>query len=620
MIDTTFLRTKLSGITMTTVRSLRLPTLGWAAAAGRVLTALWVIAVTGQFALAQQPPTHWLHAGVMPPGAIGAQRLLRGGPLSCHVQPIELLVPEGASIEVASQGGFATPHADRQLVGLRLAQVYRMRVTGVPNYPETPVYPSVELIDRLYPPAGRELEFALPIELTSEELQLAAEGSFVTRVIYVEDPALALPVFQKEGQQWFEARQGDDPLVVADTLGRPIAILRIGSRAPSGWSEGPGCIEPPVEFYDNVPQTAEATSKEASLERLASHEEVWNGPSPSDCPAGCPAESCPTESCPASGCPVGGCDSCGPCVSCTGPTPRDEIVCDGGDAGPPVGVREDWSIDGLDQQDTVVHFDTLDGRVLVQPSNRVCLYAPRFGAVRRVVSAVADQQRIRLGAMVEDIQPVRADDVLEPSTTLQNLSPVAKIGQLPPGLLRQREQAGEFQARVVVREVVDLIKPYCELQVVKLGLVDNTEKAWLAKSALAALTWTGDQAAQVTIGGKSAQAFTSALQPGVIYSPQQPDPCIRLIKLASTDHAKPGEEVDFTLRFDNIGGQQVGNVTIVDNLSTRLEYVPNSAQASVEAAFSSSENGLGSLVLRWEIKAPVDPGKGGVLQFKARVR
>lgn len=576
---------------------------------------MWAIAVTGQLAPAQQPPTHWLHAGVMPPGAIGAQRLLRGGPLSCHVQPVEVSVPEGASIEIVSQGGFATPHADRQLVGLRLAQVYRMRVTGVPNYPETPVYPSVELIDRLYPPAGKELQFALPIELTREDLQLAAEGSFITRVIYVEDPALALPVVQSEGQQWFEARQGEDPLVVADTLGRPIAILRIGSRAPSGWAEGSGCAEPPVEFYDNVSQTAEATSEEASAERLASHEEVWNGPAVCDSPNGCPAEGCQSGSCQ-----PGGCDACGPCDPCTGPTPRDEIVCDGGDGGPPVGVREDWSIDGLDQQDTIVHFDTLDGRVLVQPSNRVCLYAPRFGAVRRVVNAVADQQRIRLGAMVEDIQPVRADEVLEPSTTLQNLSPVAKIGQLPPGLLRQREQAGEFQARVVVREVVDLIKPYCEFQVIKLGLVDNSEKAWLAKSALAALTWTGDQAPQVTIEGKAAQAFTSALQPGVIYSPQQPDPCIRLIKLASTDHAKPGEVVEFTLRFDNIGGQQVGNVTIVDNLSTRLEYVPNSAQASVDAGFSTSENGLGSLVLRWEIEAPVEPNKGGVLQFKARVR
>jgi len=92
------------------------------------------------------------------------------------------------------------------------------------------------------------------------------------------------------------------------------------------------------------------------------------------------------------------------------------------------------------------------------------------------------------------------------------------------------------------------------------------------------------------------------------------------VKLASTGHALPGEEVTFTLRFDNIGDQVIGNVTIVDNLTTRLEYVPDSARSSVEAKFSTEANDVGSLVLRWEIKAPVEPGAGGVLTFCCKVR
>lgn len=353
-----------------------------------------------------------------------------------------------------------------------------------------------------------------------------------------------------------------------------------------------------------VAQAARLSAPSSDVQ-LVSHFEQ----SPSDCPGGCNRD--------------GGCSTCGPCapcMPCNGPTPSDEIICDGGDYGPEVGVRADWSIDGLGQQDTVAHYDTLDGRVLVEPSNRVCIYAPRFGAVRRVVTLVEDGQRVRIGALVEDIQPVRADEVLEPGATLQNLQPIAKVAELPPGLLLERQQLGELEARVVVREIRDMIKPYCNVQVVKLGLIDNSEKPWLAKSALAAITWTGDQAAQVTIGGKSTQVFTSALQPGLLYGLEEPEPCLRLIKLASTDQAKPGEIVEFTLRFDNVGGQPIGNVTIVDNLATRLEYVPGSASASIEAAFSTSENGQGSLVLRWEIQDPLEVGKGGVLQFKARVR
>ena len=57
-------------------------------------------------------------------------------------------------------------------------------------------------------------------------------------------------------------------------------------------------------------------------------------------------------------------------------------------------------------------------------------------------------------------------------------------------------------------------------------------------------------------------------------------PKLRIIKVASTQTAIPGETVDFTLRVDNIGTQVVGNAVILDSLTTRLEYVPDSAQSS----------------------------------------
>jgi uncharacterized repeat protein (TIGR01451 family) len=82
----------------------------------------------------------------------------------------------------------------------------------------------------------------------------------------------------------------------------------------------------------------------------------------------------------------------------------------------------------------------------------------------------------------------------------------------------------------------------------------------------------------------------------------------------------PGEEVEFVLRFDNIGDQVIGNVTIVDNLSTRLEYIAGSAQSSVDARFVTEPNAAGSTILRWEITNPVKPREGGLLRFRARVR
>jgi uncharacterized repeat protein (TIGR01451 family) len=122
-------------------------------------------------------------------------------------------------------------------------------------------------------------------------------------------------------------------------------------------------------------------------------------------------------------------------------------------------------------------------------------------------------------------------------------------------------------------------------------------------------------------GVKMAQAEIGVRQPGLIYATTGPThPKLRLLKLASSGEALPGEEVEFTLRFDNVGDQVIGNVTIADNLTTRFEYVPGSAKSSVNADFITEQNDVGSLVLRWEIKEAVKPGAGGVLRFKVKVR
>ena len=80
------------------------------------------------------------------------------------------------------------------------------------------------------------------------------------------------------------------------------------------------------------------------------------------------------------------------------PWPEDEYLCDGGDQGKPVGINAKKQILGLKMEDTVAHYDTLDGRTVVEPSNEVCLYSPRFGAVRQVVSLRPTRSGRRLPA------------------------------------------------------------------------------------------------------------------------------------------------------------------------------------------------------------------------------
>ncbi len=220
---------------------------------GILRKAALVVLLSGLTASAQDRPVHWLNAGSMPPGAIGSQRLARGGPLSGYFQAVRIRAPEGARIALASEDGYNAQSANEALVGMQVGYVYRLQVTNIPNNDGVEIFPTIELVDRLYPPPGLALRFPVPIELTQEELELAAEGAFVTRVIYVEDPRNALPIARRaKGEQpWVEAPLGEDPLVTADRHGRPVAILRIGSRAPNANSQA-GCPSPapPMVVFD----------------------------------------------------------------------------------------------------------------------------------------------------------------------------------------------------------------------------------------------------------------------------------------------------------------------------------------------------------------------------------
>ena len=75
-------------------------------------------------------------------------------------------------------------------------------------------------------------------------------------MIYVEDPNLAIPIAEKtpSDTRWFNVAPGEDPLVTADGLGRPIAILRIGGRIPEADQNDVNFVygAAPAIVYDRV--------------------------------------------------------------------------------------------------------------------------------------------------------------------------------------------------------------------------------------------------------------------------------------------------------------------------------------------------------------------------------
>lgn len=181
----------------------------------------------------QSPPIHYFHRADLPPGTVGQGMIQRGGPLPGYVQPVELHVPNGVRISVTQGGLFGPPEKGPVKLGMMIGQVYRLKITNIPRQPGLELFPTIEVVNRLYPPRGKEANYPVPIVFTLEELNLALDNNYITRVIYLENPNLAFPQVERPSdQRYFEVKRHEDPLEVADRLGRPMAIMRVGSRIP----------------------------------------------------------------------------------------------------------------------------------------------------------------------------------------------------------------------------------------------------------------------------------------------------------------------------------------------------------------------------------------------------
>jgi len=116
--------------------------------------------------------------------------------------------------------------------GFLVGQTYRLKLTGLPEFPGEELYPSIELIDRLHPPAGKAQQFPVPVEITADEIALARQGKLVTKVIYLEQPQLASPTGPHKKMLTETLNPDQNILAEADRRGRPMLILRLGTRAP----------------------------------------------------------------------------------------------------------------------------------------------------------------------------------------------------------------------------------------------------------------------------------------------------------------------------------------------------------------------------------------------------
>jgi uncharacterized repeat protein (TIGR01451 family) len=304
------------------------------------------------------------------------------------------------------------------------------------------------------------------------------------------------------------------------------------------------------------------------------------------------------------------------------PWPSDEYICDGGDREQQVHVARNFDVGGIDPEDTVVHYDTLDGQTRVQASNRVCIYAPRFAAVRQVSGVVLNEQHELLAAVEAPQLPVSQELRLGADAVAQPVQFQGNAGVTPVQAFHDRSFAAGFEDVIPLLGINYELLPYEDLAIIRGGLFEGSEKARLAEATTAAKTWIANEGLEVIVDGKAAFEAVGPVLPGqtIVYDMPKGKPRVRIVKIASKENALPGDIVHFTLRYDNVGDETIGNVTILDNLTPRLEYVPDSAKSTKDADFFATEQDGNALILRWELKEPLKVGDGGTIRFDCKVR
>ncbi len=313
----------------------------------------------------------------------------------------------------------------------------------------------------------------------------------------------------------------------------------------------------------------------------------------------------------------------------------DEYVIDGGDRGNPIHY-DSFLRYGVETEDTIAEYSDDTGESHVLPTNRVAIYAPRFGVVRSVRLPIEGYGVERLAASHRLIREGRhTQEVATRHHRQQETAVSGRVRTRASGLFGESITAGV--SRVLrTREHVKLYNIFQETNRLIAGQIDQKDQARLAKTIDNAAAWASDLQPIVTAATAAGQSVQSTPWVAAITGveiDQKKIGQLTILKLADRGTASSGDVVTFTLRFDNIGERPLHDVRIIDNLSPRLEYVPDSAtlgfsdedektppEKARSGRVTDDDNDNGSRVLVFELDDALPGGVGGVITFQARVR
>ena len=507
--------------------------------------------------------------------------------------PLRWVLPEGSRLTAPRD---SRPITSEARLGLRPGYRYRFELESPTLRPGEVLYPTLEVFGCVrMPPSLKLFDHPATVVLTAEEMKLVSEGRLISKILYLESNE-APPTDPNSGltPPQTDIPAGSDLFRTAGDLGRPVARLWVGSRRLTG-----------DEFANSVVPGS-----------------LWRAGDP---PPGAPA--LPPQM---------------PCLPFNPADPRlglkeceEEIIHDGGDRLERAAIDNTGRAQGVNPEDAVAEFTVPGSRRYVLPSNRVCIFAPRYAWLRQIsgLDLVVTEAGVR-------------GTVLSNGPDLAKLSQPsnAATGELLLDGMRSRERASGSRSTLVPGKS-QRVDPPTPQMLVHTPLANlETRNPGVVREVDGPMKLKQREGLSVRLGGwrmaalQNEEVVTAVARvekgPNVVTARavtreaildckeevrvlEQP---LILHKWADKCEASPGEFVTFTLRLTNQTGKALADVAIVDNLSGRLEYDQGSATCSRDHVFLIQENEVRSSKLRWEITGLVQPGETVVARFRAKAR
>jgi uncharacterized repeat protein (TIGR01451 family) len=480
---------------------------------------------------------------------------------------------------------------------MRPGYFYRVRLDNIPGHPGVSIFPTLEVRGSLkLSPKLNAASYPAPVVLTEADIESVLAGNLICKVIYLENPDRAFPGLVPPAQPVeLGLPPGSDLLVEAFDRGRPMLIVRMGGRSLFSEEELSHSTVPGTILFPGEKVLSPAAAPPCLLWDKRPFYDPLLGPKP------------PTEEC----------------------------LNDGGDHGNRAGFDINGRLAGVEPEDTVAEFTDSYGRRHVTHSNCVCLCVPRFAVLRcetplvhyNGVLAVTDTHKVEYQRLIKELTPPLLANKYEQLK--------GERGRERPSINVGFEGTVGVTRFVVLQAIEIPLGPIALLGTKAALLLSEIERARLVKQ----MEFARELSVRASLQGAASVTVTSVVGrieagPQIVQAeaetrdltvccnevPCPPDKPLVLIKCADRQSAQIGEIVTFVLKYSNHGGRPITDVAVTDSLTTRLEYVPGSAQSDRPAVFTMQPNEAGSLILHWEITGKLMPGTSGVVRFQARIR